>query len=121
MNQEVVQPRSRECKLKEAEDVAVQKREAEHKKQLALQQLRGVSTGATVNGKLDPVQRQWRYDYAGEPFKVQGKTFWPLHALESIRRKVFPTLEHENDGLILQACLPSSASCLALGLNRFDA
>jgi hypothetical protein len=111
MNQEVVQPRNRECELKELEDNEVRKREAEKKKQLALQQMQAaagenaVCNDASGAGMSDPVPRRWRYDYKGEPFKVTGKKFWPLHALESTRRNIFPTLEHENDGLILQVLL----------------
>eukprot|EP00892_Ulva_mutabilis_P007765 jgi/Ulvmu1/5360/UM022_0154.1 len=43
------------------------------------------------------------YSYAAEPFTVLRKEFWPLHDHAHRRQHFFPTIRHENDGLILQA------------------
>jgi len=44
-----------------------------------------------------------RYDYGAELFSVRRKDFWPLHRVDSVFKNFIPALEHENDGLILQA------------------
>lgn len=104
---EVVDSRNEERKRRDAEDKDIKKREEAMKKQLALQQLQRASEGNSSSGaaavtKTDPIERQWTYNYEEEPFRVEGKRFWPLHDLEACRKNYFKSLAHENDGLILQ-------------------
>ncbi len=42
------------------------------------------------------------YDYAGEPFSVRCKDFWPLYHAHKVIHNMIPSLSHEADGLILQ-------------------
>lgn len=115
MTTEVVDARNEERKRREAEDNAIKQQAEEERKRNALQQMQGAAGGAAAphaaseSASAGPITRKWTYDYDGEPFEVQGKTFWPLHELESCRKHFFKTLAHENDGLILQArLLPST-------------
>jgi len=42
------------------------------------------------------------YNYEGECFKVRRKSFYPLHAAQSVLSTLIPKLLHESDGLIFQ-------------------
>lgn len=105
---EVIAARNKEHDQRKKEDEVVRKQEEEERRKQALKQMQAaadgnaVSTGASADSKSGPITRHWTYDYDGEPFKVEGKRFWPLHELEWCRKNFFKTLAHENDGLILQ-------------------
>lgn len=44
------------------------------------------------------------YTYDTELFHVRRKEFWPLPKATTLLQKFIPSLPHESDGLILQAC-----------------
>ena len=43
------------------------------------------------------------YNYDQEPFRVEVKPLWPLHALQECRNQC-KFLGHDNGGIVLQVC-----------------
>ena len=68
--------------------------------------------------QIESAGSQWphRYQYNKQPFSVRLKEFWPLHRLQHVLKTVIPSLQHENDGLILQVCSFASVACTARAL-----
>ena len=63
--------------------------------------------------QIESLNGQWphRYNYSAQPFSVRLKEFWPLHRLQHVLKVVVPSLQHENDGLILQVRFTQSSAC----------